>query len=110
MVVRVESEACNAVKHHINHHFKLRPAQELAVSQSQVGRLAADLGEKWHFIVAGGLAAVAVSAAAVANVRSRERRQMLLPRVVGAMGVGGYGGYEAVRSQFVAHTLADGSP
>ena len=106
----VESEACNAVKHHINHHFKLRPAQELAVSQSQVGRLAADLGEKWHFIVAGGLAAVAVSAAAVANVRSRERRQMLLPRVVGAMGVGGYGGYEAVRSQFVAHTLADGSP
>ena len=103
----VDSEACSAVKHHINHHFKLRPAQEVAVSQSQVGRLAAKLGEKWHFVVAGGLAAVAVSAAAVANVRSQRRRQRLLPRLAGGVG---YGGYEAVRSQFVTHSLVDGSP
>jgi len=104
---KVNSEACSAVKHHIRHHFKLRPAQEVAGSQPPGGRLGTELGERWYFVVAGGLAAVAAAAAAVASARSRGRRRRLLPPPAGAAG---YGGYEAVRSQFVTHSRADASP
>ena len=94
----IDSEACNAVKHHIRHHFQLKPMQEVSAVKTEAGDLADALMEKWHWVMTGSLAAVAVSAAAVAHFRSRDRRRRLLPRPATSTG---YGGYEAVRTQYV---------